>query len=163
MDSLAQYVPQLLALLGTLAVAGLGFYQWRKQSSNQSRVAIAESRRKAAEALWTKLEEVNLALREASALDRARFRELERDVNKLFLKNSLYLQDSTQKLTSQYARAMFQVSELLTASETASALEWVNTAIGFSGADTPEVKQALDEANRLRAEVKNALLQAAGA
>ena len=163
MNSLSQYLTPLLALAGTLIVAALGFYQWKKQSANQSRGAVAESRRKAAEALWSKLEEINLALREASALDRSRFTQLEREVNTIFLKSSLYLADRTQSLVSEYTRALFKVSALLTGTQGSSSIEWANTAIQISSTDSPEAGVALDEANRLRTEVKNALLRSTGA
>ncbi len=163
MNSLSQYLAPLLALIGTLVVAGLGFYQWRRQSANQSRGAVADSRRTAAEAIWSKLEEVNLALREANALDRSRFAQLERDVNTIFLKNSLYLEDRTQGLVSEYTRALFKVSALLTAREGADSIEWASTSIQISATDSPEARVAIDEANHLRTEVKNALLRFTGA
>ena len=63
MDTLAQLAGPLIALLGTLTVALLAFYQWRKQHDHPSRTANADARRKAHEALWQKLEEINLKLR----------------------------------------------------------------------------------------------------
>lgn len=162
MNSLSTFAAPLLALLGTLVVAGLGFYQWRRQAAHQSRGAVAEARRKAAESLWAKLEEVNLAVRESGPANVARLQALEREVNALFLQNSLYLEDATQKVVSGYVRALLRACALLAETGGEAAQEWANTSIEAAAAD-PEVAQALADVERRRAEVKGLLLRSTGA
>jgi hypothetical protein len=160
MSTISPYVGPLLALLGTLAVAGLGFYQWRRTAANQGRAAIAESRRKAAEAVWSKLEEANLALREG--VGGSALLTLRKEVNATFLKNSLYLDDEAQRAVAKYVEALVHVGSLLKGDHSSMAEEWSNTAWPIAS-EGSEAAAALREVRRQRSHVKHILLEATGA
>jgi hypothetical protein len=162
MSALGPYVAPLLALLGTLLVAAIGFYQWRKQASSQSRSAIAETRRKAAEAIWGKLEEVNVALRDVHSINHTKLQTLEKEVNSTFLKNSLYLDDETQRLVSAYIKSLFRVSSLLRGGDPGIAEQWATT-VWPVASDDRELTEALADARLKRSRVKHALLESTGA
>jgi hypothetical protein len=162
MNALAPYIGPFLALLGTLIVAAIGFYQWRRTATNQSRSAVAEARRKAAEALWSKLEEANIALRSGQSLNEASLRALHNEVNSTFLKNSLYLTEETHRLVSAYLNSLIRVSSMLRGSNSLAAEEWTNTT--WPVAQQPGVlAEALAEAERQRSAVKRVLLELTGA
>lgn len=159
MIDLQSLAAPLIALAGTLTVALIGLYQWRKQHSKPNRTSIAESRRKAVEALWSKAEEINLALRffgeDARMIDVA---SDVRSLNELFLKNSLYLDDSVQRHLAEYVRLLHKVSASMEEYNEDRG-EWRITSI-----EPPkkykerEVWTALDAANAKRAELKAILL-----
>ncbi len=149
----------LLALLGTLVVALLGFYQWRRQHSNPNRVPTAEARRKAIEALWTKAEEINLAMRrfgkDARPVDVS---ENVKSLNELFIRNSLYLDDSLQRKLADYVELLHKASARL-AEYNEGRDEWSNTSIQPpEKARQRKVWTAVEAANAKRAEIKAKLL-----
>ena len=157
-------VGPLIALLGTLVVAALGFYQWRRQNGNPNRGGVAEARRKAAEAIWAKLEELNLELRSPAKDRRADLQALARDLNTVFLQNSLYLDDDTQRLANDYLASLVALARQMDDAEGEAREEWGDTVIGPASALAPEaLKSALALLADGRKRVKRALLDAAGA
>ena len=168
MADLQTLLAPLLALGGTVAVAGIGFYQWRKQHSKPNRSAVAESRRKAAEVIWAQLEEINLKLRPFGE-DR---REIDirselRLLNELFLRNSLYLDDSLQLSINTYVKHLHKVSEKIEQYQEYYA-EWAASMPAPSeellkrrNTQYRGINQYLDELRARRAEVKSLLLAAA--
>ena len=102
--SMDAYITPLIALAGTLVVALIGLYQWRRQRHDSRNSASFEARRKAYENLWLKLEEINIKLRE-EASNPTLFRLL-RGVNTFFLQNSLWFEDREQKLINDYVAAL---------------------------------------------------------
>lgn len=163
MDFLSPHIGQLIALLGTLAVAGLGFHQWRKQHSNPNRAAVAESRRKAAEALWSKLEEINLALRREPQESLPSLDVLLKQANTTFMKQSLYLDDRTQALIRSYVNSLYRASRHLGEQNSSAAQEWADTAINPDAQGDEQTRALLAEIASQRERVKEVLLGAAGA
>lgn len=94
-------------------MAGLGFFQWRKQHANPHRTAIADARRKAVEALWAQLEKETLALRVFYPPSREAVKTAKFELNKLFLEHSLYLDDELQLRLNRYVEAMHKVADVL--------------------------------------------------
>jgi len=160
MNSLQPYIGPLLALIGTIAVVGFGFYQWRNQQQNLNRSAVSEARRKACEAIWGKLEEVNLRLRSSGEADIAKLPLLLREVNSVFLSNSLYLDDAQQACVNEYAAAIHSFAELIGASDEDAKDEW--SATMAPRIDSDELIPAYERMSALRATVKGQLLHAAG-
>ena len=163
MNAIAPYVGPVLGLLGTLLVAFVGFYQWKKQHSNPNRSSVADTRRRAAEAVWSKLEEINVAVRENSAPGGGNLMSLHKEANLVFLKNSLYLEDKTQVLVRAYIDSLLQVSSMLSEEDTNNSEEWARTDIQSIAHDDLEVAASLAEVAKHREIVKNALLKATGA
>jgi hypothetical protein len=162
-DAFTPYVGPLLGLLGTVLVASIGLYQWRKQQSNPNRAAVADARRKAAETLWSKLEEINIVLREEHATSKETLRALQKEANSTFLKNSLYLDDTTQQLVKSYVESLSRVASMIQDQGSAAAEEWENTNIMPAVSASPKLAAALGDAASRRELVKNALLKSTGA
>ena len=163
MDLISPYLGPVLGLVGTCIVVGFGFYQWRKQNANPNRAGVAEGKRTASELLWSKLEEVNLRLRATAPQDTTELAPLLREVNAVFLANSLYLEDDQQVAANAYIKALHNVGELVSTSDAEAKSEWSNTAAMPLDASSPELRKALEDLSALRAEVKEQLLHAAGA
>jgi hypothetical protein len=162
MDTITPYVGPVLGFIGTCVVVGFGYYQWRKQNGNPNRAGVAEGKRKASELLWSKLEEVNVRLRATAPQQGMELASLLREVNSVFLANSLYLADDQQLAANTYIKALHAVSELIGTSDNEAKAEWSNTAAMPLHATSPELRKALEHLPALRAEVKQSLLHAAG-
>jgi hypothetical protein len=162
MDTITPYVGPVLGFIGTCVVVGFGYYQWRKQNGNPSRAGVAEGKRKASELLWGKLEEVNVRLRSTAPQEAAELASLLREVNTVFLANSLYLADDQQLAANTYIKALHVVSELVGTSDNEAKEEWSNTAAMQLDATSPELRIALEHLSALRTAVKESLLHAAG-
>jgi len=150
-----QSLTPVIALIGTLAVALLGFYQWSKQYSNANRAANAAGRREAYEGLWQKLEQINLDLREHSESNPNLFQKL-REVNIYFISHSLHFDDKDQALINEYIAAMSLLREKIYTSGDAD----VSNAFRATLAEVPlvfdaEIMAAAEQVKRLRAKVKS--------
>jgi hypothetical protein len=158
LQSLTPYI----ALLGTLAVALLGFYQWKKQYLNPNRAANAAGRREAYEGLWQMLEQINLDLREHRESNPNLFKKL-REVNTYFLSHSLHFDDRDQALINEYITAMSLLREKIYTSDDAD----VAGAFRATMAEVPmvqdaEIMDAAEQVKRLRGKVKSKVQRVAG-
>lgn len=162
MDAISTYVGPLLGLFGTLVAVGFGYFQWRKQHGNPNRAIVADAKKTASENVWRKLEEVNLRLRAAPSPETARLPLLLREVNSVFLANSLYLQDDQQAAVNAYVKAMHHVSEMVNSAGDDDKSEWSNTAALPLDASSPELRAAFEQLSTLRGVVKSRLVDAAG-
>jgi len=107
-----ELITSVLALAGTLLVALLGFYQWRKQNANPNRAANAATRRDAFEGLWERLEQINMDLRKT----RSEIPSLEgqlHSINEYFLGHSLYFDDQDQVTINNYVGALHRVRAII--------------------------------------------------
>ena len=160
MAELQSLTGPVLTFVGTIAVAALGYYQWRKQHSKPNRSAVAESRRKAAEAIWSQLEEINLKLRpfgeDRRAID---IRGELRSLNELFLRNSLYLNDSLQACLNSYVKQLHRVSERIAEYQEGHE-EWATSAINPSVGKYGAVYSEIEALQTQRESVKRMLLSA---
>jgi hypothetical protein len=153
-----QFIAPLFALVGTLVVAALGFFQWRKQHANPNRAAIADARRKAVEALWTQLERENLSLRSLQPSSREAIRAAKIEVNKIFLQHSLYLDDELQLQLNHYVEAMHKVADiLLERGEDSEQEDWTSTLMMRYSEDDADLMKAIKEMNELRDLVRSKL------
>ena len=152
--SLQAWTP-VIGLVGTLVVALLGFYQWRRQASNANRSANAAKRREAYEGLWQKLEQINLDLRERQADNPSLFHRL-REVNTYFVSQSLYFDDKDQVLINQYIAAMSRLREKIFTSDDANVTSVFRaTMLALPVKLDNEIREAADEVDRLRVEIKS--------
>lgn len=157
-----QSLTPYFALIGTLAVALLGFYQWRKQNLNPNRAANAAGRREAYEGLWQMLEKINLELREHSESNPNLFKKL-REVNTYFISRSLHFDDGDQALINEYITAMGVLREKIYTSDDAD----VSGAFRSTMAEVPiaqdaAITKAAEDVKRLRAKVKSKVQRVAG-
>lgn len=161
MENFASYVGPVLSFAGTVVVVAFGYYQWRKQHGNPNRAAVSEEKRKASEALWHKLEELNLRLRANSPVETIKLSPLLQEINTLFIANSLYLKDDQQTLINEYVKSMHRVSELVGISEDEIKSKWQATVIMPLEPSSPELRTAFAELSRLRSIVKETLFRTA--
>jgi RNase adaptor protein for sRNA GlmZ degradation len=105
LDLLKVLIPAVLALLGAMVAALLAHKRWKHEQQSVKADPFASARRDAYKALWERLEEVNLALREDSKSNTFLFESL-KEVNTLFLQNSLYLDAEDQALMNRYVEAL---------------------------------------------------------
>jgi hypothetical protein len=149
-----QSLTPVVALIGTLAVAMLGFYQWRKQYSNANRAANAAGRREAYEGLWQKLEQINLDLREQRDNNPRLFQRL-REINTYFITHSLHFDDKDQPLINDYIASMSLLREkIYTSEDTDVTSAFAITLGGIPRTRDAEIKAAAEQVERLRAKVK---------
>ncbi|MGA9672055.1 MAG: hypothetical protein WBQ94_22780 [Terracidiphilus sp.] len=157
-----QSLTPYLALIGTIAVALLGFYQWRKQNLNPNRAANAAGRREAYEGLWQMLEQINLDLREHSETNPNLFKKL-REVNTYFLSHSLHFDDKDQELINEYITAMSVLRErIYTLDDADVAGAFRSTMAAIPVVQDTEIMKAAEEVKRLRAKVKSKVQRVAG-
>ena len=154
MDPLSNLGAPLLALLGTLTVALVGIYQWRKQYRNPTRNVNAEGRRKAYEGLWQELEEVNLVLRETHNQNPPAFRQI-RKINTFFLQNSAYFDESDQLLINDYVAALDRLrAAIFTSGDDDVTHAWLSTMAEMPVSKVAEIQSASEDVARLRNQVK---------
>jgi len=148
------YATPLIALAGTLVVALIGLYQWRRQRHDSRNSASFEARREAYENLWLKLEEINIKLRE-EASNPTLFRLL-RGVNTFFLQNSLWFEDKEQKLINDYVTALDRLrTAVYDEGDEETVHAWGRTIIEVPEDEAEEIRVASDEVQRLRGQVKS--------
>ncbi len=158
-----QPLAPLIALAGTLIVALLGFYQWKRQYANPNRAANAAARREAYATLWQKLEEINLDLREQRAGNPGLFERLS-EINKFFLAHSLYFEDRDQALINDCIAAMHVLREKIYASGSAEAVSAFRMTMNPSfPALEEEIREAVERVQELRARLKRKVQQVAAA
>jgi hypothetical protein len=156
-----QFIAPALALIGTLLVALLGFYQWRKQNANPNRAANAAARRDAYEGLWKRLEEINLGLRKSDNQIPGLSDQL-RSINEYFLGHSLYFDDEDQVIINKYVSALHVVRSIINESGDASVKEeYLDTRPGNTAKIMPLIK-ASEEMQKYRVIIKEKVMKVAG-
>ena len=157
MDSLG--VP-LLALAGTLVVALLGLYQWRKKRTDDLTLKTREKQREAYEGLWTRLEAINIKLREEHG--NAELPRMLRELNVYFLQNSLWFQDSEQQTINEYVSSLERLRSAIFRGEDRDVINLYFTTIS-SSALSRELEPLEKQMTTLRVAVKQKVLSHMGA
>jgi len=100
---------ETLGLTGTLAVAALGYWQWRRTQRSGS---YLQDRTAAYKEVWDALEEINLYVRRGQ-FDKERFDALVREANTRIIKHGLHVAEKDRDLAAAYMRALEAVGEVL--------------------------------------------------
>jgi hypothetical protein len=129
-------VGPVLALLGTLFVALLGYRQWKKQQDVARYGTFLSERQAAYKELWTKLEAVHLAVRSTN-FDEAEFHELVRTVNSHLMTAGLHLDRGEKSRVNDYLDALGTLGRVLTAVEANEAKSVVQQTL-YDTAPIPE-------------------------
>lgn len=152
-DFLEKAGPALVGLAGTLLVALLGFYQWRKQQSAVRRADYTAAKSKAYEGLWNKLEEINLQLRDNRGANPMLYAQL-KDANTFFLQHSLYLQADEQELINRYITALHRLrTAIYTSGDEDVAAAWEKTWTGVPPELDLEIGQASKQVDAIRQDI----------
>ena len=105
--------PAILALLGTLAVAILGYRQWKKTHNYARYGAFLTERQTAYKIAWEKLEAAHLYVR-SEEFSEDRFLELVRDVNVHLIRTALHLDDGEKERLNAYLDSLRHLGRVLT-------------------------------------------------
>ncbi|WP_418320498.1 hypothetical protein [Piscinibacter sakaiensis] len=151
----------LLGLIAPLLVAAYGFYRWRHRVGPVGFAPSDDSRRKAAETLWTILEDVNFRMRETACASRQRTQQRLREVNAVFVQQARHLDHRDRACVRSYLASLHRVAALLRDTDSAPIIEWVDSAtLPIAGGDA-RLLSALQDLARQRESVKRALLKVA--
>ena len=114
-DLLKTIAGPVVALLGSIAVALLGYRQWKKQQDVVRFGGVLLDRQATYKALWEKVEAVHLFVR-SETFDRDRYLALVRDVNTHMIHVGLLLDHGEKQRVNQYMSALGALGETLSAS-----------------------------------------------
>jgi hypothetical protein len=112
MENLRIVLPALIALIGTLVVAYLGYRQWRRQHALTRAGSLLIEKQTAYKSIWNKLEDVNVAVR-AETFTKQQFREAVKSVNVELMKSGLLLEGDEQVVVHDYLGALQAFGEKL--------------------------------------------------
>lgn len=150
-ELLKDVVPALLALTGALVAAILAHRRWGKEPQRSAESAYEDAKRAAYKTLWDRLEEVNLALREDSGNNSSLFESL-KQINTLFIRNSVYLDEADHALVVRYVEALHRWrSAVYTSGDEDVVSAFAKTWPGIPANLDTEIGQANRNAAELRA------------
>lgn len=154
-DLLKVVIPAVLALAGVLAGVVLTHRRWKHDEKRSNQGAYDDAKKEAYRELWSRLEEVNLALREHRSSNPLLFDSL-KQINTFFLKNSLYLHEADQALVNSYVAALHRWRSAIYTSGN----EDVQSAFAKTWIEMPTAVDAeIGEASREVAEIRATILE----
>ncbi len=103
-------VKESIGAVVTLAVAGIGYLQWRRSKRSGRYI---EDREAAYKAMWQALEEIHLYVR-AGDFDAATFDGLMQKANTLLIQQGLHISDDDRELAARYIAALKELGLVLT-------------------------------------------------
>ena len=145
----AAIVTALLGLVGTLAVAVLGYRRWSKERQVGLRAPYDQERRALYIELWRKAEGVSVALRRTS-MPPSEFTALLADLNEFMLTNGLHIDENHRIMVNDYMVAVHAFhSAVLEAGATAE-IEY-----GTTQDIPPEISENLEKLGAAQAHAKS--------
>ena len=145
--------PSLIALIGTLIVAAIGLYQWRRQQTRTQSEGSRAATEKAYSAIWEHLHAVEMKLRANEPRADTEISSDTRRLNELIQLNSPHLRADDKALLNTYLAALARVSGLIqNLGSPQSKTEWANTMAPIPS--SPDIADGLKELDRLRNEIE---------
>ena len=95
----------LIGLIGTLAVALLGYRRWSAERRAGGEGPYREERRLLYSSLWQQMEAVNVDVRRAS-IPPSEFGERVADLNAFMIQNGLHIDNEHRVLVNEYLKAV---------------------------------------------------------
>jgi len=138
----------VLALVGTLVAAVLGYRQWRKQQDLARYGGFLSERQAAYKDLWQELEAVHLYVR-GQVFNEEKFRKLVRAANTHIIRAGLHLDPGENKRAADYLTALGNLGRLLAQSAETGAKTEAREDLAMTGQLSPRVMaqvKRLDEA-----------------
>lgn len=149
-------IPALIAFLGTLLTIFIGYRQWKSQRDLTRSQKFQGDRELVYKELWGKLEDVHLKVR-TDSVGKSEFDELVKEVNTYLLKNSLYIEKTDTKLTTEYLDSVWRVSQFVAKSKDKRIKnEWTKT--GPLPADALDEHKELQTAWKIADETRDKLV-----
>jgi len=105
-DASIKIVTALIGLAGTLAVAYLGYRQWRAGQRSASRGELVATKRQTYQELWKMVETVHTDLRTDPKKHLPSLKRQMAQINSYILKNEIYLADGDHELVDSYLRTL---------------------------------------------------------
>ncbi len=105
MENLKIILPALIALIGTIIVASIGYRQWKQQHLLTRSSSVLSEKQTAYKTIWHKLEEVHLFVR-SEKFDKTRYLELVRNVNIEMMQSGLLLERGEARIANDYLHAI---------------------------------------------------------
>jgi hypothetical protein len=131
---MATVLASAITLVGTLAVCGLGFWQWQRQQRAQRNADYREKRVAALAAVWDAVNEIEGEQREklllGSPVDEAHVRKHLRTINLLIMRNTPFLRADEQEWATRIVSQILQIDAALRVSSGLAKEEadwWLNT------------------------------------
>ena len=112
METLKTILPAVIALVGTLIVAFIGYRQWKGQQRSTGSAPLLAEKRQAYTAVWQKLEVAHLFIR-SETFDRQRYLELVREVNMEMMQSGLLLEPGEKGVVNSYLVSMETLAKSL--------------------------------------------------
>lgn len=156
-----EWIAPGLALIGTLLVAAIGFYQWKRQNANPNRAANAAARREAYEGLWQRLEQINLDLRKTRS-EIPILNDQLHAINEYFLSHSLYFDDADQAIIDKYVSALHCVRAMIDKADNTDLKESFRLTGAHDQDALDELYEATQEMQKYRAIIKRKAQKVAG-
>jgi hypothetical protein len=151
----ATVIAALIALLGTLVVAVIGYRRWDKERQAQRFSRFEADRQDVYKILWDRVQNVNASLRRGR-VDASGFSELVADLNEFMIRNGAHLDDADQQLVNKYIAAVRSFHEVVSSADLEAQIPY-----GSTQAIPPEVanrikhlSEAQQQANRLRDQLR---------
>ena len=138
MDNLRIILPALIALVGTLIVAFIGYRQWKRQHALTRAGSVLSDKQAAYKAIWHKLEDVHLFVR-SETFNRERFLELVRSVNVELMRSGLLLERGEKGRVNAYLQALETLARNLDSNEDSRVREEVRDNLYSTAPLPPEV------------------------
>lgn len=105
-DPLVKILTALIGLAGTLAVAYLGYRQWRAGQRSSAQSELVGTRRRTYQELWNMVETVHNDLRVDPRKNLPSLKQHMAQINSYILKNEIYLADGDHELVDSYLQAL---------------------------------------------------------
>jgi hypothetical protein len=125
----SSWLAPAMGLAGTLAVASLGYYQWRRSNRQRRDAEFFARRAETLETLVRKLQNVQLLSR-TRTVAYSDIRDQTRPLNEFLIENRLWLEPEDEHLARQYLDALLAIHLAMATSDAADLDVYVATAAG---------------------------------
>jgi len=109
-------IAALIALIGTLIVAVIGYRRWDKERQAQRFSRFESDKQDVYKTLWDRVQNVNASLRRGR-VDASGFSELVADLNEFMIRNGAHLDDADQQLVNEYIAAVRSFHEVVSGAD----------------------------------------------
>ncbi len=114
-DTVKTLAPALIALIGTIITAVLGYIQWKRQHKTERYLKINNDKRTAYKKLWGIVENAHIKIRDTK-ITQEDLSNLIKEIVFFSIENSLSIDESDGQLAIQYVESLFRLDNLVTKS-----------------------------------------------
>lgn len=154
-EALKSLLPAIVALIGTLVVALLGYRQWKRGQDSARSAEFRSEKQKVYKELWERIENIHVRLRTLS-IDAQQFNSFLTEVNSYVLRNELFLEKDLQRLVNDYLKKLREFTVLVTRSNSKSAISALEATAEIPSEiveTLPALARVQSEANSFREQI----------